>query len=229
MTNEQVRAFLMEHAEADYQEFSAGLIPGVAKMFGVRIPVLRGLAREIAKEDYRTYLENAADGSFEEVMLQGLVIGYIHADIEEVLSYAATFIPKIRDWSINDGFCSTFKIARKHRERVWEFLMPYCKVQEEFPQRVVAVMLMNHFLVEEYIDRVLEVWDSLDYDGYYRKMGVAWGIATAYAKFPEQTHAFLLNNHLDDETYNKAIRKMIESYRISPEQKDILRGMKRRA
>lgn len=215
MTNEQVRAFLMEHAEADYQEFSAGLIPGVAKMFGVRIPVLRGLAREIAKEDYRTYLENAADDSFEEVMLQGLVIGYIHADIEEVLSYAATFIPKIRDWSINDGFCSTFKIARKHRERAWEFLMPYCKVQEEFPQRVVAVMLMNHFLVEEYIDRVLEVWDSLDYDGYYRKMGVAWGIATAYAKFPEQTHAFLLNNHLDDETYNKAIRKMIESYRIS--------------
>ena len=87
MTNEQVRAFLMEHAEADYQEFSAGLIPGVAKMFGVRIPVLRGLAREIAKEDYRTYLENAADDSFEEVMLQGLVIGYIHADIEEAARY----------------------------------------------------------------------------------------------------------------------------------------------
>lgn len=60
------------------------------------------------------------------------------------------------------------------------------------------------------------------------KWGVAWGVATAYAKYPKETHAFLLENHLDDETYNKAIQKMIESYRISAEDKEILRGMKRK-
>ena len=106
--------------------------------------------------------------------------------------------------------------------------MLYAKSDHEFAQRVVAVMLMDHFLTEEYIARVLSVWDSLDHLGYYRKMGVAWGIATAYAKFPKETHAFLLNNHLDDETYNKAIQKMIESYRISADDKEILRRMKRK-
>lgn len=85
-----------------------------------------------------------------------------------------------------------------------------------------------HFLTEAYIARVLAVWDRLDHPGYYRKMGVAWGVATAYAKYPKETHAFLLENHLDDETYNKAIQKMIESYRISAEDKEILRGMKRK-
>ena len=98
----------------------------------------------------------------------------------------------------------------------------------EFEQRVVSVMLMDHFLTEEYIARVLSVWDRLDHPGYYRKMGVAWGVATAYAKYPKETYAFLLENHLDDETYNKAIQKMIESYRISAEDKEILRGMKRK-
>ena len=106
--------------------------------------------------------------------------------------------------------------------------MPYAKSDQGFEQRVVAVMLMDHFLTEEYIARVLSVWDRLDHPGYYRKMGVAWGVATAYAKYPKETHAFLLENHLDDETYNKAIQKMIESYRISAEDKEILRGMKRK-
>lgn len=162
-------------------------------------------------------------------MLQGLVIGYVKAEMEELLEYAAAFIPKIHDWSVNDGFCSTFKIVRKHRAEVWDFLMQYCASKSEFEQRVVAVMLMDHFLVPEYIDRVLAVYNSLKHEGYYCKMGVAWGIATAYAKFPQETHAFLLENELDDFTYNKAIQKMLESYRVSTEDKEMLRGMKRKA
>ena len=98
--------------------------------------------------------------------------------------------------------------------------MPYAKSDQEFEQRVVAVMLMDHFLTEEYIARVLSVWDRLDHPGYYRKMGVAWGVATAYAKYPKETYAFLLENHLDDETYNKAIQKMIDLTGISAEDKE---------
>ena len=89
-------------------------------------------------------------------------------------------------------------------------------------------MLMDHFLVPEYIGRVLAVYNSLKHEGYYCKMGVAWGIATAYAKFPQETQAFLLENELDDYTYNKAIQKMLESYRVSAEDKEMLRGMKRK-
>ena len=228
MTNEEIRAFLEEHAEAKFQEFTSGLIPGNDNILGVRVPVIRSLAKQIAKEDWRSYLAGARDDSYEEICLQGFVIGYVKTDIEEILSYAAAFIPKIHDWSVNDGFCATFKIAKKNRERVWEFLMQYKDSTEEFEQRVVAVMLMNHFWVEEYIDPVLKVWDELKHEGYYCKMGVAWGVATAYAKFPEKTHAFLRNNHLDDFTYNKAIQKMIESYRVPAEMKDVLRSMKRK-
>lgn len=226
MTNEEVRSYLETYAEEKYQKFTSGLIPGTDTILGVRIPQLRKLAKKIAKEDWRTYLKEARDDSYEEIILQGFVIGYAKADIEEILGYAAEFIPKIHDWSVNDGFCSTFKIAAKHREIVWDFLMQYKNSPNEFEQRVVAVMLMNYFLVEDYIDKVLMVWDELKHEGYYCKMGVAWGIATAYAKFPEKTHAFLLNNHLDEFTYNKSIQKMIESYRIPDEKKALLRSMK---
>lgn len=226
-TNDEIRLWLTEHAEEKFQKFTSGLIPGTDPILGVRIPALRGLARQLARGDWRAYLEGARDDTYEEIMLQGLCIGYVRADIAEILKYAAAFLPKIHDWSVNDSFCATFRLAEKYRGEVWEFLMRYKASEREFEQRVVAVMLMDHFLVEEYIDRVLLVWDELRHEGYYRSMGVAWGIATAYAVFPEQTHVFLLDNHLDDETFDRAIQKMLESRRISPEKKAELRGMKR--
>lgn len=137
--------------------------PGTDPIIGVRIPKLRTLAKKIAKEDWRGYLEHAACDTYEEIMLQGLVLGYAKGEIDELLEYVRAFIPKIHDWSINDCFCATFKIAQKHREKVWNFLMPYAKSDQEFEQRVVAVMLMDHFLTEAYIARVLAVWDRLDH------------------------------------------------------------------
>lgn len=228
MTNEEIKEYFVQNSESKFQSFTSSLIPGSKPIIGVRVPVIRALAKQLAKEDFRSYLAKALDDTYEELCLQGFVIGYAKMDIEESLTYAEKFIPKISDWSVNDGFCATYKLVQKHRERVWDFLMKYKESENEFEQRVVAVMLMDHFMTEDYIEKDLEVWDSLKHEGYYCKMGVAWAIATAYAKFPEQTHAFLQNNHLDDFTYNKAIQKMLESYRVTEEAKKLLRTMKRR-
>jgi len=89
-------------------------------------------------------------------------------------------------------------------------------------------MLMDQFLLPEYIDRVLMVLDSLRDEEYYASMAIAWALATAYAKFPEKTMQLLKGgNHFSDVTFNRAIQKMIESYRVSKEDKEILRKMKR--
>ncbi len=228
ITNEEIRRCLEEQAEPNLREWNTRLIPGADAVLGVRIPKIRMLAKEIAKQDWRTYLKNAREDSYEETLLQGLVIGCVKGEIGEILSYASDFIPKIHDWSVNDSFCSAFKIAAKNRERAWEFFMRYRESEREFEQRVVAVMLMDHFLTEEYIARTLDVWGSLANPGYYLKMGVAWGFATAYAKFPGETYAYLSEHPLDDYTYHKAIQKMLESYRIPAEEKEALRKMKRK-
>lgn len=229
MTNEEIKIHLYELADKEYQEFSKSLIPGCGNMIGVRLPKLRTFAKEIAKGDFKSYLADAGDDTIEEVMLQGMVIGYSKCSIEEKLEYARTFIPKINNWSVNDSFCSGFKCTVKNRERVFEFLLNYVASEREFEQRVVAVMLMDYFLTEEYIDRVLEVLDMLKNDGYYTKMGVAWAIATAYAKFPEKTYKYLTGkNSLDDFTFNKSIQKMIESYRVSSEDKEKLKKLKKK-
>lgn len=222
----RIRKELESIAEADYKKFSASLIPGVENLLGIRIPILRDMAKKLAKEDWKGCMEWEDTLYFEETMLQGLVLGYAKAPIEEILSYTKSFIPKINNWSVNDTFCNNFKIARKEPEKVWDFLMTYKDSREEYETRVVAVMLMSHFLEDDYIDRVLSVLGELEIVGYYTSMGVAWAYATAWAKYPEKTKNYLLAHPIDPETYHKTLRKCLESYRISDEDKAWIRNVK---
>lgn len=225
---EELRQWLLAEASSDYKKFSASLIPGCDNMLGVRIPVLRKKAKEIAKGDFRAFIENSEDVYFEETMIAGMVIGYAKMEIGERIAYFRKFIPRIHNWSVNDCVCSTMKLKPAERESFWEFLMSFRDSQKEFEVRVVAVMLMDQYLLPEYIDRVLEVLDSLCDAEYYASMGIAWAVATAYAKFPGETLGLLQGpNHFSDETFNRAIQKMIESYRVPKEDKGMLRGMKR--
>lgn len=223
--NEDIKKQLFEMREESYKKFSAALVPNCDNMLGIRLPLLKKLAKELAKGDWRAYLKNACDDYFEETMLQGFALGFIKADIEEIVPYVKRFILKINNWSICDSFCANFKIAAKERSKMWEFLMGY-RDGEEFEQRVVAVMLMDYFLTEEYIDRAIEVLVHLDNPGYYTRMAVAWAIATAYVKFPGKIKPVIEERRLDTWTHNKAIQKMIESFRVSDNDKRYLKTLK---
>ncbi|MBQ9936419.1 MAG: DNA alkylation repair protein [Lachnospiraceae bacterium] len=229
MTNKEIRSRLESMAETKYKEFSQALIPGCRPMLGVRIPALRTFAKELAKDDWKTYLDNAVDDSFEEVNLQGFVTGYAKADYDTIVPYVKKYVAKINDWSLCDGFCATLKITKKYKPEFKELLKEYSHKDTEFDQRFVAIMLMDYYLEDEDIDETLVMLDGLKHDSYYRQMGVAWAVATAMAKQREKTLEYMQpgNNTLDDWTYNKAIQKMIESYRISDEDKSMLRTMKR--
>lgn len=224
---EEITQQLFTFCEEGQIKYTHNVILNSKPFIGVRVPILRKMARQIAKTDYRYFMEHCPDDYYEQQTLQALVLGYAKDDIEVLLGYADNFIPKIQDWAVNDSFCQNFSIARKNRERVWEWLQSYAEMDDEFSQRVVAVLLLSHFLADEYIDRVLEMMDRLQNQGYYTKMAVAWCVATAYAKYPEKTMAYLKQNHLEDWTYHKAIQKMRESFRVSAADKDILKTMKR--
>ena len=183
---------------------------------GVRIPQMRILAKKIAKDNYREFLDNNPLDSFEMELLQVLVIGYAKDDINVLLEYLRKIIPTIHDWSVNDSLCQTFKIAKKYPQETYNLLMEFKDSKKEYEVRVVAIMLMSQFLNDEYIDRVIKVLNSLYTDSYYSRMGVAWAVATVMAKFPAKCIDYMNspNNHLDEWTYNKSIQKMKESFRV---------------
>lgn len=222
-----IRKQIFELIDTDYQKFSATLIPTINNVLGVRLPELRKIAKKIVKGDWRAYLETAKDEYFEEVMLQGMVIGYVKTDIEEHLSYVASFVPKIDNWSVCDSFCTGLKSTKENKERVWEFLQPYLSSKKEYEIRFGVVMLLDFYIETEYIERVLNLLDRVKHEGYYAKMAVAWAVSICYVKLPDSTMEYLRNNTLDDFTYNKALQKITESNRVDKETKSLIRSMKR--
>ncbi len=226
--NEIVRKRIYERAEEEYRKFQSGLIPGEHRIMGVRMPCLRKLAKEIARDDWREYLDNALEEYYEEVMLQGLVIGYAKASPVLILEYVSRFIPKINNWAICDSFCTGLKLARKQPEMVWAFIQPYLRSSGEYEVRFAVVMMLTYYMTDDYIDQVLSLLDQVCHEGYYVKMGVAWAISVCFVEYPAKTMAFLKSCNLDDFTFNKSLQKILESYRVDPISKATLREMKRK-
>lgn len=227
---DNIKEVLLAEVDEKFKDFTTALIPGARPILGVRVPILRKIAKEIAKGDWKSFLKDAPEDTYEEVNIKGFVIGYAKADLETLFPYIEEHIEKINDWSLCDGFCSNLKIVAKYQTEFLEFLLPYAELDDEFKQRVVAVMLMDYYLDDAHIDQTLAILDSLKNEKYYCKMAVAWAIATAWAKQRDKTYVYMQEgkNTLDDWTYNKAIQKMLESYRVSEEDKQMLRKMKRK-
>jgi len=219
---------LFELSDEKYKEFHSGLCPNTDNIIGVRVPKLREIARRIAKQNPQEFLKQINDKYYETVMLYGMVIGYMKTDLEERKKYLDIFVPKINNWAICDCCTSTYKFTNKNLEEMWKYIQKYINSNNEFEIRFGIIMMMNYYLTDEYIGKVFKILNDIKHDGYYVKMGIAWLISVTFVKYEEKTRKFLLNNELDDFTYNKALQKIIESNRVTNEIKSEIRKMKRK-
>lgn len=224
--------YLMEYSKNGMKDFAQSLNPGVENVMGIRMPDLRSLAHRIVKSDWEQYLDTTSSFYMEERMLYGIVLGYIKPDndIEIYLSRVSRFVSIINSWSV----CDTFRFAggkkyfNKHSERLWEFVKSYMQSKSEYEIRFGVVMSLFYFIDEAHIDELLSFIDEISHEGYYVKMAVAWAVSFCFIKFPVRTMDFLKNCSLDDFTYNKSLQKILESYRVDKEMKDVIKSMKRK-
>lgn len=236
---EDIKQKLIELSEEDYKKFNTKLCPDTKrKMLGIRIPNLRNFAKKLvkeyevensSKENLNNLLKSIDDEYFEEIMLKGFVIGYSKCNIKEKMPYIKEFVPKIDSWEITDTFVPTLKIKDRDLEEVFKFIKPYFKSNKEFEVRFAVIMLLDYYIIDEYVDEVIQILDKINHDGYYVKMGASWCLAEIGIKFNDKLMEYLQGeNNLDNFTFNKTLQKMIESYRIDDEQKVLLRNMKRK-
>ena len=231
-TQSSLRAELEKLAEPDYQKFSAHLLPPGEHVLGVRLPALRKIARSLAAEkNWQDVFSDHSEPYFEEVMLQGMVIGYLRCGPEERLSYIRDFIPLIHNWSVCDSFCAGLRFTAENlqnKERVWHFLQPYFHSGEEYAVRFACVMLLNYYTETEDLERDLTELDQLSGQPYYASMAVAWAVSMLYVRHPQQMKEYLAHSRLDDTTYARAIRKILESRQIQGEEREAVRALRRK-
>ena len=212
-------------ADSKYKEFSDGLVPGTEFSFGIRVPVLRSTAKEISKGNYAEFLECKKGNYREEIMLEGLVMSLIKCDYPEMLGMMKAYADKITSWETCD--IVSFKRLKKYLPEFFNDVEYFIYNENPWVVRYGFGVLMEFYLTDEYIDRVLEYVNSVNSDFYYVQMMQGWLVATAAAKCRDKTMAFLADNRLNSVTQNMAVRKIRESNRISPEDKELVKQFKK--
>ena len=216
--------YLISLGETKYGEFSSKLTPTKYELIGIRIPNLRQIAKNITKGDYQSFLEHSQDKYFEEVLIEGLVIASIK-DEEVFIDYFNQYIKKIDNWAINDVFCNSIVLFKK--DKYFKLCLKLALSDSEFISRVGLISILSHYVNDNNINSIFYILDHLNSDAYYTKMAAAWLLCDCYIKHPIKTNEYLKISKLNNWTYNKAIQKMKESYRVSKEDKEYLNKLKR--
>ncbi|MBQ1547678.1 MAG: DNA alkylation repair protein [Lachnospiraceae bacterium] len=226
MITEEIREELFKLQDIKYRDFQGKLIPTVAPdtVIGVRTPELRKYAKELLKrEDIADFLNDLPHKYFDENQLHAFIISGMK-DYDACVNEVQRFLPFVDNWATCDQMSP--KVFKKHKKDLLEEINNWLNSGETYIIRFAVGMLMEHFLDEDFDKSYPEMVSKIRSDEYYVNMMTAWYFATALAKQYESILPYIEDKKLDVWTHNKAIQKSVESYRITPEQKEYLKTLK---
>lgn len=225
---EYIQNRLFELQDTTYRDFHSKLMPTVAKekVIGVRTPVLRRFAKEVAKrQDIEVFLQDLPHTYYEENNLHMFLLEEMK-DYEDCMAYMERFLPYVDNWATCDA--RPPKVFEKHKESLLAKIKAWIASGETYTIRYGVNLLMRYYLDEDFSAEYPKLVAGIVSEEYYVKMVVAWYFATALAKQYEAVLPFLQEGKLEIWTHNKTIQKAVESYRITPEQKNYLKTLKRK-
>lgn len=222
-----VKKILFQYQDLGYKAFHEKLIPNIApeNVIGVRIPVLRKLARDLsASEKADRFIKELPHRYYEENNLHAFLIERI-SDFDKCITAVERFLPYVDNWATCDSMRP--KCFKRNTDKLFPYAEKWLKSKHTYTVRYGVEMLMAYYLDESFDKRYPEMVASVKSDEYYINMMIAWYFATALAKRWDEVIEYLTKNRLDVWVHNKTIQKARESYRITNEQKEYLKNLKR--
>lgn len=221
-----VRAQLFAMQDPAYRDFHSKLIPDVdpARIIGVRTPQLRKYAKTLAKTpEAAEYLRILPHQYYDENNLHGFLIESIR-DYDACMAAVNRFLPYVDNWATCDLMAPA--VFKKHLPELLEQIRVWIASDHTYTVRFGIGMLMRFYLDDAFSGEYPELVAGVRSEEYYVRMMAAWYFATALAKQYDAVLPYLTEKRLDMWTHNKTIQKAVESYRITPEQKDYLRSLR---
>lgn len=220
--------------DVKYRDFQKKLIPTVDpdSVIGVRTPELRKLAKQLARlrtskeaADVEAFLKELPHEYFDENQLHAFIISE-DKDYERCMSEVEEFLPYVDNWATCDQLSP--KVFRKNKDGLLLHVRKWLKSDRTYTVRFAIGMLMQHFLDDDFNTEYPELVAKVKSEEYYVNMMIAWYFATALAKQYDAVIPYIEKQKLDVWTHNKTIQKARESYRITQEQKEYLKTLKRK-
>lgn len=216
---------IMANIDLDYAKFHSSLILG-KEIKGVRIPVLRKIAKEFAI--YDDFLQNVTLDNYENISIACYYVGIVCKNYKELKPKLDFILPYIDNWAICDTFSSSLKCLKKDKENEFlQFLYDYLQFDEIYIKRFAIVTLMNYYLKEsKLISEILNKLVNLQNIDYYIDMAIAWFVSMVFLKYKEIVIKLLKSKVFLPFVQNKSISKICDSFRVSNEDKEFVKSLR---
>ena len=218
-----IREYLEQNIDKEYLKFQSSL--NISNMLGVRSPKLLEIAKYAIKDNSYIDFINEKHKYHEENIIHMYILSLIK-DKEFVHKELDRIVPKIDNWAFCDSL-NKLKIIDKNREYFYDLIEKYKKSNKEFEIRFVIIMLLSHYICDNYIDDIFKIIEEVNNSYYYTKMAIAWLLCELMIKYRDKLLNYLKESNLDDFTINKGIQKMRESFRVSDSDKEYLLKFRR--
>lgn len=216
---------LLKLQDKKYKDFQIKLVPTIDPntIIGVRTPDLRNLAKELLKDDYKSFLNELPHKYYEENLIHFFIISMLK-DFDECIYRTEEFLPYVDCWPVSDQ--ASPKCFKKNHDKLIPYIKKWLRSNHTYTIRFGIRMLMNEYLESDFKEEYLRLVADIKNEEYYVKMMIAWYFATALAKRYDNTIVYLENKKLDIWIHNKTIQKSLESYRIGKIEKEYLKKLK---
>ena len=209
-------------AEEEYAKFHSRLLKDdKLHVLGVRVPAMRKIAREyVADIDELLALP---DDYYEVTFVKLQAAAYLpYPQFKERVDVLVSLID---NWAACD--CFVPKCVKDNREDFYKYICAYLSRKEEFSQRFALTSLLHFYVCDDYMDDIYGCILRASTEMYYVHMAAAWLMAEIIIKDYARGVEYLSRGELDIKTHNKSIAKACESYRLTQEQKQYLKTLKR--
>lgn len=217
---------LFKNQNEKIKNFSEKLTPDTKyPIIGVRVPILRDIAKKAAKANDLSFLKVKHE-YFEEYFLHGLIIGYLKKDFNETKLLLDDFIPHIDNWAICDSVCSSIKTFDKFKTESFEYVKSLLTSDKIYTIRFAIVSLLFHFVNTGRDEEIVSLTKNIISEEYYINMALSWLYCELLIKNYDEIIPLLQSKTLPTFVQNTTIKKARESFRISQEKKDYLKTLK---
>ncbi len=227
-TKQDYHAFwnqLKKAKEEDFRLFSERIIKTKYPMLGIRTPLLKKQASCIAKQDIDTYLEVSEKTYFEEILVQGFVIGKIR-EKEKLKQAFLKFVPQIDNWAVCDMVIASLKRVAKEKPYFLAMVDALLSKKKTFYIRSGLVLLLNYYVEDAFLEEIFRRILKITSKEYYVEMAEAWLLCECFIENEEKTYTFLKESVSSFSLLSKTIQKICDSYRVTKETKEKLKQLK---
>ena len=212
--------YLNQFKREEKIDWTRNIINTNMKVLAILSKDIKSIIKEIGKGNFISFLDLEIDDSYESLLISGGLLSKIK-DFDIYKEYLLRYSKKIDNWALCDTL--TFNV-KGNEDKYISLVNELIKSELPFERRIGISIFFSFISYNEYLDLIYKTVDKFyDEDNYYVQMMIAWLVCELMIKRRDETLKYLEHNNLNKFTVNKMISKCRDSFRVSDEDKEMLK------